>query len=239
MSLDSSKSDPPPPRAISDSDVETPRGGFMARPGLKAPPRHAVIVRCGDAPEPEEIPVARSSFLPPPPLDLEAESPNEKVTLRAIPAARVPQLEVASAAPSASASAASPARALESAPPPSDAPVVASVVERQSPLPRSRRVQRSRLTILAAAAAGLLLGIVSVVTTVQVREAVQSAPAAALPAGVAIAQATQGELRAPAAARTPSSAASASAALGASPVTSAPAPPAATPRSTAVKRSIF
>jgi hypothetical protein len=232
MSLDSSKSDPPAPRAISDSDVETPRGGFMARPGLKAPPRHAVIVRCGDAPEPEEIPVARSSFLPPPPLEPEAERSNEKVTLRAIPTARVPQLAVAIAAPS---TLPSPARALESAPPPSDAPVV---VERASPVPQSRRARRSRLTILAAAAAGLLLGIVSVITTVQVREAVQSAPAAALPAGVDVAQASQGELRVPPAARAPSSAVSAAPAREASPVTSTPAPPAATPRS-AAKRSIF
>jgi hypothetical protein len=237
MSLDSSKSDAPPSRTISDSDIETPRGGFMARPGLKAPPRHAVVVRCGEAPEPEEIPIARSSFLPPPPVEAAPESLSEKVTLRAIPTPRAPELAVATAAHSATQMALPPV--LESAPPPSDAPVVASVLERLSPVPRSRHAQRSRLTILAAALAGLVLGIVSVVTTVRVRDAAPAAPAAALPAGVEIAQATQGELRGSKPEPKARSAASASASPEAKSLTRAAPPAAAAPRSAAAKRSIF
>jgi hypothetical protein len=232
MSLDSSKSDPPSARAISEADVETPRGGFMARPGLKAPPRHAVIVRCGDAPAPEEIPVARSSFLPPPPSELAPESMSEKITLRAIPTPRALELDVAARSFT---HVASPGAVLESAPPPSDAPVVASVVERLSPVPRSRHAQRSRLTILAAALAGLVLGIISVITTVHVREAAD----AALPAGVGLAQARQGELEGAEPVPTPSGAPNASAAPQANPVQRAPALPSAAPRGATAKRSIF
>lgn len=192
--FDSSESEPPDSSPISSGEIETPRGGFMARPGLKAPPRHAVVVRVGDAPRSEDIPVARSSFPPPPPSVPPPESQSEKVTLRAIPTPRSPN--VAALAPTADDTAASlavaasaavqptrlmPPVVFESAPPPSDAPVVANVEERLTPLPRSRRAARSHLTILAAALAGLILGIVSVVTTVHVRDAGTSAGVAAAP----------------------------------------------------------
>jgi hypothetical protein len=184
--FDSSESDPPGVSPISSGEVETPRGGFMARPGLKAPPRHAVVVRVGDAPLSEKIPVARSSF-PPPPASFPPESLSEKITLRAIPTPRAAQALPRAAAPGvAQATAATMAAApvqvpavLESVPPPSDAPVVAKVEERSSSVPYSQRAARSRLTILAAALAGLVLGVVSVVTTVHVRDAGSSAPAAA------------------------------------------------------------
>lgn len=184
--FDSSESDPPGVSPISSGEVETPRGGFMARPGLKAPPRHAVVVRVGDAPLSEKIPVARSSF-PPPPASFPPGSLSEKITLRAIPTPRAAQaFERAAASTAVAAAAATMAAApaplpavLESVPPPSDAPVVASVEERSSSVPHSRRAARSRLTILAAAMAGLVLGVVSVVTTVHVRDAGSSSPAAA------------------------------------------------------------
>ncbi len=63
--------DAPPARS---GDAMTPRGGFMARPGFKTPPRHAVVVRVGDAPESEHIPLLRSSCPPPPPTDEAAVS---------------------------------------------------------------------------------------------------------------------------------------------------------------------
>jgi hypothetical protein len=252
--FDSSESDPPDSSPISSGEVETPRGGFMARPGLKAPPRHAVVVRVGDAPQSEEIPIARSSF-PPPPSSPPPESLSEKVTLRAIPtprlaqvvareaAASTPVLPVLPVAPAAATMAAEPTRlpvVLESVPPPSDAPVVASVEERSSSVPRSRRAARSRFTILAAAMAGLVLGVVSVITTVHVRDADSSSPAAAAP--------VEGTPLAAAPATTPP------APRGASPVPAssviderqaakreppAPAPQQAPARGTAAKRSIF
>jgi hypothetical protein len=239
--LDSPKSARTPGSGISDADVETPRGGFMARPGLKAPPRHAVVVRGGDAPPPEEIPVARSSFLPPPPpsepMPLDA---SEKITLPAIRTPRAPRLDELAAATEVQVP--TPKAVFESAPPPSDAPVVATLAERSSSVPRSRRAQRSRLTILAAALAGLSLGIVSVVTTVHVRDAAQSAPSTALAAGVEIAQASDVELKRP----QPRSVASAAAAPSALPEPSATeplAPPAAPPaspvRGATAKRTIF
>jgi hypothetical protein len=248
--FDSSESDPPDSSPISSGEVETPRGGFMARPGLKAPPRHAVVVRVGDAPQSEEIPIARSSF-PPPPSSPPPESLSEKVTLRAIPTPRLAQVvarEAASTAmlpvaPAAATMAAEPTRlpvVLESVPPPSDAPVVASVEERSSAVPRSRRAARSRFTILAAAMAGLVLGVVSVITTVHVRDADSSSPAAAAPVeGTPLAAAPATTLAAP---------------RGASPVPAssviderqtakreppAPAPQQAPARGTAAKRSIF
>jgi hypothetical protein len=233
MGLDSSKRYSAD-AGISESEIETPRGGFMARPGLKAPPRHAVVVRCGDAPEPGEIPVARASFLPPPPCEPGPETSSEKVTLRAIPTPRLPQMSRDARAPLATHAASTPA-VLESVPPPSDAPVVASV-DRFSPVPRSRHAQRSRLTIAAAAVAGLLLGIISVVTTVHVREAQEPASAAALPAGVEIERATQGEV--PNAQPAPTTSSAPRASVTATP-DAVPAVPAAAPRGGAVKRSIF
>lgn len=151
---------PAPPSDSLDSedvvspDAATPRGGFMARPGFKRPPQHAVVVRVGDVPESEHIPVARASVPPPPPA-LEAPvvvptaAPESR---RSVPAPRVP-----SAPPRVS-----------SMPPPSEMPVVASVPAPASFVPS--RV-RSRWAILLAAAAGLLLGLASVATrTRSVRE---------------------------------------------------------------------
>jgi hypothetical protein len=250
--FDSTDSDPSDSSPISSGQVETPRGGFMARPGLKAPPRHAVVVRGGDAPESAEIPIARSSFPPPPPASFPPpESLSEKVTLRAIPTPRAAAViaraaayaPVPAVAPVAPTMAAEPTRlpvALESVPPPSDAPVVANVDERSSSVPRSQRAARSRLAILAAATAGLVLGVVSVVTTGHVRNGASSSPAAAGPVeGTPLAAAPE---RVASPRRTESPVPGSS--LGGerqvtkrAPASPPPAP--ATPRGAAVKRSIF
>lgn len=181
--------------------ILTPRGGFMARPGLKQPPRHAVVVRGGDAPVTEEIPIARSSFLPPPPpSDAEARAVAEKETLRAIPRrsapppdltpaplAVMPEVAGQSFLPPAPRPVAldSLRPVIESIPPPSDAPVVTGVDDASEP--RSRRRQRSRWTIVAAAALGLMLGMVSVATTVSLRS--PGTPVAAAPPAVVVVQA--------------------------------------------------
>jgi hypothetical protein len=91
---------------------------------------------------------------------------SEKITVRAIPTPTPPAPEVAAQAP---AMVASPR--LESLPPPSsapssraplsDAPFVTSLLEPATGV-RSRRPTGSRWAIIAAAAAGLLLGLVSV-----------------------------------------------------------------------------
>jgi hypothetical protein len=123
----------------------------------------------------------------------------------------------------------------ESAPPPSDAPVVSGVVDRISYVPRSRRAARSRLTILVAAVAGLLLGIASVITTVHVREADVAEPAAAAPAGVALppaSEARQSAEPAPGSIMTAAPSPSAERQVA----EREPAPPA---RSSSTKRSIF
>ncbi len=136
-------------------EAVTPRGGFMARPGLKTAPRHAVVVRGGDVPESEDIPVARSSFPPPPPPSTPAPlSASEKITLRSI---QRPGSPPASAPPLASVP-----PVVESSPPPSDAAVVAHVRDSASSVTAARRARGSRWTIVAAAAAGLLLGFASV-----------------------------------------------------------------------------
>src|SRR5690348_7822181 len=91
-------SDPDAPYSLSELDPEqvpsaeavTPRGGFMARPGLKEPPRHAVVVRGGDITPEEEIPRLRSSVPPPPPSEPPPLSASEQITLRAIPAPSAP-----------------------------------------------------------------------------------------------------------------------------------------------------
>lgn len=179
--FDPSSSDPSDANPVSSGQLETPRGGFMARPGLKAPPRHAVVVRQGDAPQSEHIPVARSSMPPPPP-----ESLNEKVTVRAIPTPRPPEpetllpppvIETARVPRDLFPSTAPIAATLESACPPSDAPVVAPLADEEAPPSRAKRRGLPWLTILAAALAGLALGIISVVTTVRVREATAEGPA--------------------------------------------------------------
>lgn len=150
------------------ADAITPRGGFMARPGLKSPPRHAVVVRGGDAPESEHIPVLRSSAPPPPPASGPAQpTTDEKVTLRAIPTPSAPRVNVAPSS--------SPPAVSESLPPPSyvpfsraplsDAPVVTSPLD-ASDAPSSQRASGSRWAIVAAAAAGLILGLASVAAKV-------------------------------------------------------------------------
>jgi len=163
-------------RALS-GDAITPRGGFMARPGFKSPPRHAVVVRGGDAPESEHIPRFRSSIPPPPPpAEPSPPSNDERITLRAIPTSAGSKPPVAPAVeslPPASASGDAPL----SASPLSDAPFVSSVVE--SGAPESRRSGRSRWTIFAAAAAGLVLGLGSVAARVYAPGAPEQPPTAA------------------------------------------------------------
>jgi hypothetical protein len=134
----------------------------MARPGLKQPPRHAVVIRLGDAPTEPEIPLARSSVPPPPPDCEPVVSASEKITERAIPTPK-PEGVVASSAPGSALT----TPVVESAPPPSDSPLVASIpAPRPSRAPESvRRRNRSRWTIVVAAAAGTVLGLLSVATT--------------------------------------------------------------------------
>jgi hypothetical protein len=163
-------------------DAVTPRGGFMARPGLKAPPRHAVVIRGGDVEPSEDIPVVRGSHPPPAPAsEPPPASSDEKVTLRAIPTgmpeptpkSELPtQLDLTPPRPV--------ARPLESLPPPSDMPVVASVpapdlVQTQA---QARRRARPRWSIVAAAAAGLLLGLASIAATRAQRDGDSKAAAA-------------------------------------------------------------
>lgn len=170
----------------------------MARPGLKQPPTHAVVVRGGDAPVTEEIPVARASFLPPPPpSDPQALALREKDTLRAIPRRSAPPPDLTPVPPAvmppvAAAASMRPAAAvldslrpvMESLPPPSDGPVAAGSGDVGSP--RSRPSHQSRWTIVAAAAAGLVLGMASIATTMSVRS---PAPAAAAPPAMVVVEA--------------------------------------------------
>jgi len=135
-------------------DSVTPRGGFMARPGLKAPPRHAVVIRGGDVEPSEDIPAARGSQPPPAPPRSELQT----------------QLDLSPPRPA--------PPPLESLPPPSDMPVVASVPAPDLAQTLARRRTRSRWTVVAAAAAGLLLGLASIAAT-RARLDSQSRPAAA------------------------------------------------------------
>lgn len=140
-------------------DAVTPRGGFMARPGLKAPPRHAVVIRGGDVEPSETIPRARGSQPPPPKSELPT------------------QLDLSPPGPV--------APPLESLPPPSDMPVVASVPAPDFAQTRARRRSRSRWTVVAAAAAGILLGLASIAATRFQSERESTATAApAVPAEV-------------------------------------------------------
>ena len=134
----------------------------MARPGLKHPPRHAVVIRLGDVPTEPEIPLARSSVPPPPPDSEPVISASEKITERAIPTPK-PHGVAASSAPGSAVM----TPVAESAPPPSDSPLVTSIpAPPPSRAPESvRRRNRSRWTIFAAAAAGTVLGLLSVATT--------------------------------------------------------------------------
>jgi hypothetical protein len=247
---------PPTSEVIPSCEVETPRGGFMARPGLKAPPKHAVVIRGGDVPESDDIPLARASVLPPPPSEPAPDSASDKITLRAIPSRRpaspAPVLEATSSAAVTPLAAHEPTlmtQVLDSFPPPSDAPVVASVVEeRATPVPRSRaRARQSWLTIVAAAMAGLLLGVISVITTVRVQQA--DVVAAAQPAGVELAEVPAPAEPQPTRTEQAESGPTARGALAAPPASAAandPAPmppsanqPPARTRPAAPKRSIF
>lgn len=164
----------------------------MARPGLKMPPRHAVVVRVGNAPASSDIPVARSSAPPPPPVEREARehapiASSDKVTVRALPSPRPPSVRPGSEratpplstllppAPDSPLPAWSPRR-LESFPPPSDAPVATSV--RGSTAPDRVARGASRWPIVLAAAIGLLLGVVSIATSTSARRGFARAPAA-------------------------------------------------------------
>jgi hypothetical protein len=186
-------------------DAITPRGGFMARPGLKSPPRHAVVVRVGDAPTTDNIPVARPSVPPPPPSEPAPESPSEKITARAIPRPSTPappavaqessdtnkarrERELKSTIPSNLPGELARGHALESLPPPSDAPLVSSWRDREAPA--SRRARSSLWTITAAAAAGLVLGLATVATRMQTNQVVVPTAMATLePAPMAAARA--------------------------------------------------
>jgi hypothetical protein len=222
--------DPLESSPVMSSDAITPRGGFMARPGLKTPPRHAVVVRGGDAPESDDIPRLRSSLPPPPPSEPVVPSNDEKVTLRAIPTPKPPS--VTEASPASDSLAPSPPAATESLPPPSqgplsDAPLVASL-----PPPASQSVKNSRWTIVAAAAAGLVLGLASVAAKVQSQGVAAQPPSGvSLPAAPSVhAPAVAPSAQAHAIAKTPASAPAVS--VEREPKASRTAPPSA-------KRSIF
>jgi hypothetical protein len=215
---------------VDSHDAETPRGGFMARPGLKAPPRHAVVVRVGDAPESEDIPVARASVPPPAPASEPVPvSASEKITLRAIPTPSTPPPQMSGATPPSA-----PGHAVESLPPPSDAPFVQSVRAPASRATRSRRSLSSRWTIVIAAAAGLVLGLASVATTMR------------SPHGAARAPSTAPTLEAAGARLTPTTALAAAPSASARPRpvtadqrTGSQPQPAPRPASPGAKRSIF
>jgi hypothetical protein len=221
----SSDDDSPDGLAIS-REAETPRGGFMARPGLKVPPRHAVVVRVGDAPQSEDIPVARPSVPPPPPpSEPPAVSSSQKITVRAIPTPSTPpppvavresipgkaiqresipgkaiqresipgerpvggrpvrdpreQATIPSSLPGELARLREGELAPSSAVPLSDAPLVSNLDDSEAP--SSRRASSSRWTIVAAAAAGLVLGLASVATRMHWRQATAPVDAASPP----------------------------------------------------------
>ena len=185
MSAHSHDDDPLESSPVLSGEAITPRGGFMARPGLKTPPRHATVVRGGEAPESDDIPRLRSSLPPPPPSEPVVPSSAEKVTLRAIPTPTPPRISsVVHASESLAPAALS---ATEPLPPPSqgplsDAPLVASL-----PPPAPQRPSNSRWTIVAAAAAGLILGLASVAAKVQSQGAAAGPPSgASLPAAPSV-----------------------------------------------------
>ncbi|HKY35069.1 MAG TPA: hypothetical protein VJN18_03950 [Polyangiaceae bacterium] len=161
MSHPDSGSDDDLEQPVLTRDALTPRGGFMARPGLKAPPRHAVVIRGGDVEPSEDIPLVRASQPPPTPArEAPPVSSNEQVTL---PAILTPKSEVATLLDLSPPALVAPP--LESLPPPSEMPVVASVGASDLEHARVRRRARSRWTIVAVAAAGLLLGSASIAAT--------------------------------------------------------------------------
>jgi hypothetical protein len=240
MSSSDSQDDPSPDSGtVFSREAVTPRGGFMARPGLKPPPRHAVVVRGGDAPLEEAIPVARSSFPPPAPSEPEPLSMSEKATLRAIPKAKLPRLSTVrfEVPPPAWHDAAPPVPhvALDSAPPPSDAPLVQSVPPVSSG-PRTRR-QRSGWPVFVAGAAGLLLGLASVLATRGGSSDTPDASAATLAAARPVASPPEALPASPVpAATTPTPEASARAEL---PAATGRAEPASKPPTAPLRKSIF
>jgi len=232
--------------------VLTPRGGFMARPGLKNPPRHAVVVRGGNAEPTGEIPVARSSCPPPAPAaeprpsDPAPQAACDKVTIPAIPKLPTfdlpepvtPRLETLPPPPDSAPAAWAP-RSIGSVPPPSDSPVATSVRGATPSTPLFKR--RSGWAVVAAAAIGLLLGVASVATTLDsggahgsaqpVEPQPLAAPLPVSPARPLSPQVSAARLKStPATSVTPASASAASAAVPAQ-VSPAPAP--------ARKKSIF
>lgn len=191
MNRTDSHDDPPPDSGpVFSSEAVTPRGGFMARPGLKPPPRHAVVVRGGDVPVEQAIPVARSSFPPPAPSEPEPVSMSEKVTLRLLPTPRVPRIssvvfDEPPRSPRAFEMRPAPLT-LESSPPPSDEPLVQSVPP-VSVGPRSRR-KGAGWTVFVAGAAGVILGLASVLAARSARERPADSSSTPLAAAAAVAE---------------------------------------------------
>jgi hypothetical protein len=225
--------DPLESSPVLSGEAITPRGGFMARPGLKTPPRHAVVVRGGDAPESDHIPRLRSSLPPPPPSEPVVPSSAEKVTLRAIPTPTPPRVSAVS--PASESLAPMAPVATESLPPPSQGPLSDAPLAASLPPPAPQRTNNSRWTIVAAAAAGLILGLASVAAKVQTQGAAAQPPSGvSLPApSVVHAPTAAPSVQARALAKTPAPAPVVSAERAASePKASRPVPPSA-------KRSIF
>jgi hypothetical protein len=216
------------------AEAITPRGGFMARPGLKTPPRHAVVVRGGEAPESDDIPRLRPSLPPPPPSEPVAPSNRDKVTLRAIPTPTPPR--VAPVSPASESLLPTPPVVSESLPPPSEGPLSDAPLAASLPPPAPHRPNNSRWTIVAAAAAGLILGLASVAAKVHTQGAAAQPPSgASLPTApsVVVAPTVTPSAKAHALANTPAPAPVVSVERAASePKASRPAPPSA-------KRSIF
>lgn len=155
-------SDSPEPDSVDElerpitRDAPTPRGGFMARPGLKPPPRHAVVVRMGDSPASDEIPLARSSVPPPPDSGVELPTSAELASPpvpSSDPSGALATPNESVAAADMGASEAAPSSVPPSAAPRSDAPLTASL-----PPPR-RRTASVRLIVAFSAAAGALLAL--------------------------------------------------------------------------------
>ncbi len=164
MSSSDSQDDGEPYGPVVSYEAETPRGGFMARPGFKTPPRHAVVVRQGDVPHSDNIPRARPSVPPAAPSARPALKQDDVATLPAIPkATAVPRIALDDVA-----STATPvAHPSEPAPPLSDSPFVTSA--REYDTPSTRRSHRSRQPILAAALIGVVLGLASVAASMRAR----------------------------------------------------------------------
>jgi len=148
----------------------------MARPGMKAPPTHSVVVRSGDVPLSDDIPLGRLSVPPSARSSVSVDvSRRERDTQKAVPKPGYrppPPSNEPAAGRHADSFTAGPG--IESSPPPSDGTMVASV-----PAPTATQRRRSRLpswTIAAAAAAGLVLGLGSVATTLRLEHSNAASP---------------------------------------------------------------